>query len=308
MKGILIYTWKSLLAKQILLAGMLMFCSPVFASIDSVLILKSSENSFFSTSTQQLIDATQGRIKFKISSLKSLQDTPDLLKEYDLVITMGFRAAKHFQQQGTDTPALHSYITEFEHKLLDLNKNSYSLVLEQPLELYLKFIKLLLPEKKIGIIRIKTDQLNTATLKEIEHKLDITLNQHLYSIPAKPIKIVRQLLRSNDVLLSLPERNIYNRQSLKGILLTSYRQGKPVISYSPAHVKSGALAAIYASPENIGRQVASIINKFHKKDHFSPDKLMYSNTFNVAINRQVENSLQLKLPDIKNIEKALLKK
>ena len=95
---------------------------------------------------------------------------------------------------------------------------------------------------------------------------------------------------------------------MKGILLTSYRQGKPVISYSPAHVKSGALAAIYASPENIGRQIATIINQFHNKDHFSPDKLIYSDTFNIAINRQVENSLQLKLPDIKNIEEALLKK
>ena len=50
-----------------------------------------------------------------------------------------------------------------------------------------------------------------------------------------------------------------NIATAKWILQLSYRYRVPVIAYSMAYLNGGALAAIYSSPENVGRQTADLI-------------------------------------------------
>ena len=98
------------------------------------------------------------------------------------------------------------------------------------------------------------------------------------------------------MLLALPTPEVYNRKTLKGILLTSYRQQKPVVSYSPAHVKSGALAAIYASPKNIGEQLVSLIEQVLDNENARRKPFYYASKFDIEVNEQVAKSLNLDLP------------
>lgn len=272
---------------------------------NSILIIKSSDNAFFNTTIERLINNTQTQTKFNIHSLESLKkDLPSELQA-NAIITLGFKAAQFTNDLKVTTPIIHSYMTEFQHFNHQAVPQHTSLLLEQPLERYAMFVKILLEAGNIGIIKPENDKISVHKLEALQQKLNLTINQSLFKKGDNPVNTVRRLLEKNDVLLTLPAPEVYNRQSLKGILLTSYRLNKPVISYAPSHVKSGALAAIYTSPGDIGNQLADLVTKLLNQKDFKLQPYYYASDFNISINKRVAESLNLELADEQEILQRL---
>jgi len=270
---------------------------PAHSDSRSILIIKSSDNPFFNSSIEQLSNHTQSQVKFNITTLESIRQKNTTDYQPDIIITLGIAAAKFSLNFSKGIPVVHSYITEFQYKNNTSCKGHYSLLLDQPLERYLQFIKLLLNVNTVGIIKSDKDKISADRLDKIKKSTTIDIKQSIFESGDNPVNSVRNLLQNADVLLSLPAPEVYYRQSLKGILLSSYRLNKPVISYSPSHVKSGALAAIYASPENIGTQLAEILNKMLESKTYQPESFYYAQNFNIVFNKRVSESLHIKLPD-----------
>ncbi|MBC8210704.1 MAG: hypothetical protein H8E21_06505 [Gammaproteobacteria bacterium] len=301
MTGFCFHRWITTLADRrlwqaCLSVGILLFSIAVYADNKSVLIIKSNENSFFNSSIEQLILHTP-QVQFQIVTLDTLHSDDSALLSAGCVITFGLDAANFTIHRTQKKPVIHTYLTEFQLQQHADSLQHYIILLDQPLQRYLTFIKLLLGSKKIGLIKNKSTALDPERIQDLNQSLDIQLEQRLFSVGDNPINMVRDLLQKNDVLLSLPEPDVYNRNTLKGILLTSYRQNKPVISYSPSQVKSGALAAIYSSPENIGRQTAALLNKILDDNSFQPQGVYFSSEFDIKFNPNVARSLGLQLPD-----------
>ena len=103
----------------------------------------------------------------------------------------------------------------------------------------------------------------------------------------------------------LPRQSVYNRETLKGVLLSCYRQRRPVVSYSPAHVKSGALASIYSSPEDIGRHLSILVERRLEHQKSGKDNYQYARFYSIAVNRQVARSLGMELPDHDELRKRI---
>lgn len=61
-----------------------------------------------------------------------------------------------------------------------------------------------------------------------------------------------------EVLLALPDRRIYNGETLPTVLAATYRRGIPVLAFSPAFTRAGALLALYSTPTQLGTQVGEI--------------------------------------------------
>jgi ABC-type uncharacterized transport system substrate-binding protein len=55
------------------------------------------------------------------------------------------------------------------------------------------------------------------------------------------------VLERSSALLALPDSTIYRRNNIKAILITAFRQQRPIIGYSPAFVTAGALAALHTT-------------------------------------------------------------
>jgi ABC-type uncharacterized transport system substrate-binding protein len=108
-------------------------------------------------------------------------------------------------------------------------------------------------------------------------------------------------LKNNNALLLLPDDNVYNNNTLKGILLTSYRSRKPVISYSPSHVRAGALASMFSSPSDIGLQLASVIRHLIVKRRQAKPIIEFAQYFSVEVNSRVARALGINLPDEEKI-------
>ncbi|MCK4707708.1 MAG: hypothetical protein KAU21_03745, partial [Gammaproteobacteria bacterium] len=306
-KGHLIHKWKGIIPQILFITGLILLAPPSFASVETVLIIKSSDNSFFNETIDQLQKQTDAQVNYQIKTLDSLSQDDSLLTQSRAIITLGITAANYPFKESKSIPVIHSYITEFQYLNHPEQENHHTVLLDQPLKRYLEFIKYLLAANNVAIITNKKYEIAHKALESFTSTLDIKLERRLHKTGDNPLHLVRDLLQSNDVLLSLPNPGIYNRQSLKGILLASYRQNKPIISYSPAHVKSGALASIFSSPENIGNQLAKLLNKIINDSSFKPEAYYYASEFEVNINHRVAKSLGLTLADKNEIIRKLQK-
>ena len=304
LKGYIVLKGMEHVPKYFIMVVILLLSFNSIAGHPSILIIKSSENSFFNKTIQQLTQKIGDKVEFHIKMLDSLEHNDPLLSNSRAIITLGIAAANYPFDKKQKSPIIHSYITEFQLTKHTDEHNHHYLLLDQPLHRYLAFIKYLLAPKAIAIIKSEKNAVNKKTLKRLSSSLGIKLEQRLMKKGDNPLRLVRNLLHSNDVLLSLPNPDVYNRRSLKGILLASYRQNKPMISYSPAHVKSGALAAIYSSPDDIGNQLAGIIKKIISRKNAKLKTVYYASEFNISINHRVAKSLGLTLDN----EELILKK
>ncbi len=289
------------------IAWLCLLLLPVLASAtESVLIIKSNDNRYFSTSIEQIINNVSGNPRFIITTPENSEAEQVNLQQLRLIITLGAAAADYVDTLEFDSPIIHSYITRFQHQHFGPQQKQYIMLLEQPLARYLRFVKLLLAPEAVAIIQPEQQKISAQEIESLQQEFSLKINQELFRGGDNPVKTVRGLLADNDVLLSLPAPEVYNNKSLKGILLSSYRQQKPVISYSPSHVRSGALASIYTSPTDIGKHIASLANQILQNKR--PSKTLYhAANFNILINQQVAQSLGLQLPDSETLKNELMR-
>ena len=112
------------------------------------------------------------------------------------------------------------------------------------------------------------------------------------------------VLQQSDALLSLPNPEIYSRHTVQNILLTAYHYRKPVIGYSHAFVKAGALFAVYSTLPQLARQAAETIDRFFNKNTGLPAP-EHPRYFSVSVNRMVAKSLGIKIEDESILQKKL---
>ena len=105
------------------------------------------------------------------------------------------------------------------------------------------------------------------------------------------------MLEDADLLLAVPDPQLYNSSSIQNILLASFRANVPLMAFSPAYVRAGALLALHVTPTQIGLQAAAIARGVLQGKALSATPL-YSQDFSVAVNEHVARSLGLTLePD-----------
>jgi ABC-type uncharacterized transport system substrate-binding protein len=101
------------------------------------------------------------------------------------------------------------------------------------------------------------------------------------------------MLNSSDVLLAVPDSEIYSSSNVRNILLTSYRHKVPLIGISQAYVNAGALGAIFSTPEQLAEQAGNIISSFFRERKLPGPQ--YPASFGIALNLQVARSLGIEL-------------
>lgn len=115
---------------------------------------------------------------------------------------------------------------------------------------------------------------------------DIDSERELYAA-------MRQTLAAPAILVAVPDRQIYNSHTIQNILLTSYRQRSPLVGFSPAYVRAGALLGLYSTPAQIAAQAADAVRSALAGGGLPPPR--YPERFEIGINTTVARSLGLEL-------------
>lgn len=106
---------------------------------------------------------------------------------------------------------------------------------------------------------------------------------------------LQRVMTDSDVFLALPDPRVVTPESAQNLLITSYRLRSPVIGYSAAYVRAGALAAVYSTPAQIGTQAGEIARGVLRGAPLPAPQA--PRAFAVAVNRQVARSLGLEIDD-----------
>jgi hypothetical protein len=95
----------------------------------------------------------------------------------------------------------------------------------------------------------------------------------------------------NEVLLALPDSEVYNPENIRNILLSTYRRKQGVIGFSADMVKAGALASTYSEIEDINTQVAEVAAHFVASGELAAPQ--FPRYFRTVVNEGVARSLDL---------------
>jgi hypothetical protein len=100
---------------------------------------------------------------------------------------------------------------------------------------------------------------------------------------------LQSLLPDVDVLLAVPDLTIFNGQTAASILTAAYRRQVPLIGFSPAYTKAGALLALYSTPTQVGRRGGQLLRQALSGQ--SLPQPQWPREFVVSTNRDVARSL-----------------
>lgn len=259
-----------------------------------IVIVKSSDNTYFNQSIETLIDQVDRAARFKVVTSDELENLDLGSDQVPLFVALGLPAARAVEKADRGATSFNAYLTWEQYRELK-PANQVGVLLDQPLYRYLAFCKFLLATDSVGTIVEQPVDLDAQESRLLD-ELNLSFNQYRVDEQNKLLPVLRRLLQQNDALLMLPRKAIFNRQSLKGVLLTSYRFRKPAISYSPAHVRAGALASIYSSPEDIGRHLAVLINRLLQQPESPLPAYEFARFYTIATNSRVARALELELP------------
>ena len=231
-----------------------------------------------------------------------------------LIVTLGVRACLEAVELALANPALArvpllaTLLPQASYPVLAaraLARHSSALFLDQPPERIARLLRLALPEhKRVGVLFGPDSLAARPALSRALAARGLTLVEQTILNGEKGVyPALRTLFDESDLLLAMPDKLVYSPQNMPNILLAAYRQRIPLVSYSAAHVRAGALLALHTAPADTATQIASAIQQWLVGRKLPPPAL--ADAASVAVNDQVARSLGLSLPNAAALELAL---
>ena len=277
------------------------------ASIAIVLSDDSAPYQETANNIRVIVDQSAGRAVVSVYSPAGKK--PDFVREHhDLIVAVGVRAAQEMVALNLTTPILATLIPRqaFEKIARQRDYRQFSAVyLDQPLARQMELIHLALPDRsRIGVVLGPESQDALKALQSAAKEAKFALVVEKIGAEEELLPALQRVLADSDVLLALPDPLVFNRGTVQSLLLTTYRYQDPVIGFSQAYVKAGALAAVYTTPEQAGRQAGEVLLRVLAGKAWVLPPPEYPKYFSVSLNYQVARSLAINVGD----ETALFQK
>jgi putative ABC transport system substrate-binding protein len=218
-----------------------------------------------------------------------------------LFVALGTEAASVLSKAELRAPVLCTLLPRisFERVLLASGRKPSpqfsALYLDLPLGRQLDLIRLALPAARhVGVLWGPESQAQAPGLRILAQArgldlVEATIGQNELIFPS-----LKGVLDKADVLMAVADPHLYNSGSIQNILLASFRARIPMVAFSPAYVRAGALLALHVTPVQMGQQAAEIARGVLQGKALSPTPL-YSQDVSVAVNEHVARSLGLTL-------------
>ena len=250
--------------------------------------------------TQELLKTGLTRQDVVYLSLAEYLEGGALTQDSRLLITLGTDALRQILAQNSHAPVIAALIPRisFERVLGEASRKSQAnvtaLYLDQPFARQLDLLRLALPAvRRIGVLWGPESITQQPLLAAALAGRGLELSEGLYTEGQPLIGALRGALASADVLLAVADATVYNASSVSNILLTSYRAKTPVMAFSPAYAKAGALLSVHTTAAQAGIKVAAMASHFLQTGSLPASQ--YPGDFSISVNEYVARSLGLQL-------------
>jgi putative ABC transport system substrate-binding protein len=198
-----------------------------------------------------------GELNIVYADVSEIQKSTYRWPDVDKVIATGVAGCKQAVDVQLNVPVVCVFLTSesfqgiVEQRSVTDHANLTAIVIDQPLSRQATLAKKVYP----ALSRFAVLSKNKVSQSVIEND-DIYVSAYRTGKALAPQLI--EGTTSLDALIATPETAIYNRSTLRTVLLTAYGYGKPVVGYSRAYVKAGALITGYSTPDQVFRQIAEM--------------------------------------------------
>lgn len=230
--------------------------------------------------------------------------------ENDYVVTVGTKAFSNLLQQKSPAKLLATLIPEQTYRtLLQANHRkagtTSAVFIEQSVQRNLDLVRIALPGKTPGVLLGSTSDNLYRQLEAVRRQQVPSLYLRKMKPEENLISALDQVLKNSNVLIAFADPEVSNRNTAQHLLLTSYRYGIPVMAYSRAYVRAGALMAVYSTPAEYARQAAEMVLLNVQKGNAKLPEPEFPKYFSVDINQKVAHSLGIELKPKHVIEARL---
>ena len=273
-----------------------------------VFIIYSQDNTLHSNIIQKLSDnLILNKPDITISKLTPDDQTKKVDNNTDIIIGIGAEGMRSANKYYPTTNKLF-ISTDPEKFRLDseANKNDAILYMTQSYCRQMQFIKLIKNDwKVVSLLSSEKKPANHSNIEQCAKKYGLEIYSVNITTDENMTGNIKNALNHSDALLALPDKNIYNSNTVKNILLTSYRHRKPVIAFSQNFVSAGALASIHSNIEQVALSASNIIQQYFETGQQFTNHVNYPQTFDISINRQVFRALEIRSPDTDMLRQIL---
>lgn len=272
------------------------------ATASSVLIVSSERSAAYVEAAESLVaELERGGVTRNEVQQVSLNEWATLSdRSPKLFVTLGFEAAQALASSDIRVPILCALLpmSSFERVIRGSSRKASSqfsaLYLDQPLGRQLELIRLALPSvKRLGVLWGPESQIQAASLRALAPPMGIQLKEAVVGSEEPLFPALKRVLDEADALLAFADPAVFNGNSVQNILLASFRARVPLVAFSPAYVRAGAVLALFVTPAQVGQQVAALARGVVMQGKSLPVTPLYAQNFTIAVNEHVAHSLGL---------------
>lgn len=282
---------------------------PVDALAAQVLLLLSEESSAFSEATEAIVSELRSAgHRTQSLSLPLRTDESAALTGNALIITLGTRAAQTVSSLAPRSLVLHTLLPRSAFEKLttrgdDLRRVS-AVFIDQPASRQIELLRIALPDwtRAAFVTSRESSELGQRLVASARDKRLRPVLEQLND-ESELYPTLQRVLADPAVLVAVPDATLFNNRTISNILLTAYHQRSPVVGFSPAYVKAGALIALYSTPAQIGQQAGEAARAGLASGSLPPPAA--PRHFRVGTNRYVARSLGINLDDAAVLQERL---
>ena len=234
-----------------------------------------------------------GHLSVDRATVSELSASPERTFEgYELIVTVGLAAAQRMlaadgHEAARATLSLLVPRRAFEDLVKpdagSARRQVSAIYLDQPISRQLDLIALAMRAgTRVGVLFGPTSVGLANELREAARVRGLTVKRADVAQAGDLYPALQKVLRESDVLLALADPVALNASTIRGILVTSYREGVPVMGFSQALVDAGAVLAVYSTARQQGREGAEIAARVLRGERLPPAG--YPLYFTVGVN------------------------
>ncbi|CAI08264.1 ABC transporter substrate-binding protein [Aromatoleum aromaticum] len=246
-----------------------------------------------------------------IAVVETQDVSPGAIADSRIIVTVGAEAAQAVAEQAPRQPVLHTLLPRESFENLpapapEAGRRS-AVFLDQPVQRQIALLAEALPEwRQLALLAGPRSQHLAARLATAarEQQMVVTIENIVSDREIYPA--LERLLAERAILLALPDRVVFNSYTIQNILLTSYRHRSPLIGFSPAYVRAGALLGLFSTPAQISAQAAEAIRAVLAGGALPPPQP--PRQFEVGINQNVARALGITIEPAEDIAARMIRR
>ncbi len=296
----------------ILLMLLLLIAMPALGA-GGVLVIGDSSRSYYRSFTTSLVASLdQSGIDATIIDTDKLDSITLNGSAYRCLVTVGNDAALRLSTKQLQLPVLHALVTESFARELYSGANGQALraflLIDQPVSRLILLARSSMPGRhRLGVIYGPYSVRYRGEVHDQAAKTKLHLVEKVIDDPGQLGDALSYFNANADLLLTLPDPVVVNEGTAKTLILGAYLGNLPLLGYSQALVKAGALMSVYSSPEQLGVQGGELISAAFWNEATRKGALIYPQYYQVSVNYQLAHALQIDLPSENELKRRIEK-